>query len=160
MGAIAIAAILGLTGCNEPRAASASGGTPAPELVATTLDGRVIRLADLRGKVVLLDFWLGGCGPCLAEMPDLDAFYRSERDKGLEILAINMGQSEDAVAKAARQMTVSFPVLADPLKITIARYKVEAAPTFFIIDAKGNLVERIDGPLDKKLLAEKIASRQ
>ncbi len=151
LGILGLVAALSLGGCNDrPRAAGL-----APELVATTLDGRVVRLVDLRGKTVLVNFWLGGCGPCLGEMGVLDAFYRAHRAQGLEILAINMGQPKAIAAQAAGLMPVSFPLLIDPLKITIERYHVAVAPTSFIVDSRGKLVERIDGPLDQKMLSAK-----
>jgi len=146
-----ILAITALTGCEDRRDAATQqvdGEQAAPDLVAMTLAGEAVRLEDLRGKVVLVNFWLAECGPCLAEMPDFDRFYQAHRDRGLEILAINMGQSEDAVRKAVRRINVTFPLLTDPLKITTTRYNVLAAPTSFIIDAQGHLVERINGPLN------------
>ncbi len=151
LGGLVLAA-LSLGGCHERPQTAAD---QAPELVATTLDGRVVRLADLRGKTVLINFWLGGCGPCLAEMNELDGFYRAHRARGLEVLAVNMGQSKETVTQAAGQMQVSFPLLIDPLKITITRYKVSAAQTSFIVNPQGRLVERIDGPLNRALLSAK-----
>lgn len=147
-------AALALAGCDERH--EARPGDAASELAALDLDGAPVRLADYRGKVVLLNFWLGGCGPCLQEMPKLDAFYRANRERGFEILALNMGQPETAVAQIARRLEVSFPLLADSLRITTDRYNVIAAPTSFVIDREGRLVAKVMGPFDAPMLEEKI----
>lgn len=152
--ALAFALMLALAGCNERR--EAKTGEAASELAALDLNGAPVRLEDYKGKVVLLNFWLGGCGPCLAEMPKLDAYYRDNRARGFEILALNMGQPETAVAKIARRLQVAFPLLADSLKITTDRYNVIAAPTSFVIDREGRLVAKVMGPFDEAMLEEKI----
>jgi len=154
VGVLAVTALSGCKDRKEAANAELSGERLAPELVATTQAGDVVRLEDLRGKVVLVNFWLAECGPCLAEMPDFDRFYQAHRHQGLEVVAINMGQSEDAVRRATRRMDVTFPLLADPLKITTTRYNVLAAPTSFVVDAEGRLVKRINGPLNHHDLAE------
>ncbi|KAA5606106.1 TlpA family protein disulfide reductase [Roseospira marina] len=152
-------AVTALGGCEDRKEAAnqEATGSAAPELVATTLAGDVVRLEDLRGKVVLVNFWLAECGPCLAELPDFDRYYQAHKHEGLEILAINMGQSEDAVRKAIRRIDVTFPMLADPLKITTTRYNVLAAPTSFLVDAEGRLVERINGPMNHQDLTNRLA---
>jgi peroxiredoxin len=157
-GALAVVALLALGACEDRKKAALRGadGQPAPDLVALRPDGTAVSLAELKGKVVLLNFWLAECGPCLAEMPEFDAFYQRHRDQGLEILAVNMGQAAETIDKTSRRLALSFPLLADPLRITTERYNVLAAPTSFIIDGEGRLVERINGPLDQNALAEKI----
>lgn len=157
----AVTTALALTACKDQKKAAIreATGEPAPDLVATRTDGSVVRLEELRGRVVLVNFWLAECGPCLAEMPDFEAFYQDYRDRGVEILAINMGQPQNVVTNVARRLGVSFPVLADPLKITTSRYNVLAAPTSFVIDAEGRLVERVNGPMNHDDLTEKVARR-
>lgn len=149
-------ALLALAGCKEE---IATVGAPAVAISALDLDGAPVRLEDLRGKVVLVNFWTGGCGPCLIEMPGLDAFYRENRDRGFEILALNPDQPEWAVAEIGRRLGVSFPLLVDSLRITAGRYAVAAVPTSFVIDRDGRLVERVIGPLDEAALAAKIGAR-
>jgi peroxiredoxin len=143
-----------LAGCNEPLARQ---NEMAPELTALDAREQVVKLADLRGKVVLVNFWLSGCGPCLAEMPGLDAVYRRYKDQGLEILGVNFGQSRMEIDDAARRTGVTFPLLSDPLKIAMRRYAVIGTPTSFIIDAQGVIRERIDGPLSGPALQQRIA---
>ncbi|MGI6246453.1 MAG: TlpA family protein disulfide reductase [Pseudochelatococcus sp.] len=153
--AVALAACL--CGCKaEPEIAA---GKPVAELAAFAFDGTPVRLEHYRGKVVLLNFWSGGCGPCIAEMPALDAVYRANRDRGggFAVLALNMGEPDAAVRRAAERLDVSFPVLLDGLKITTDRYRVIGAPTSFLIDGEGRLIEKIVGPVDIAGLEHKLA---
>lgn len=135
-----------LAGCKPDQEIAA--GKPVAELAALDFAGAPVRLAGLKGQVVLLNFWSGGCGPCIAEMPALDAVYRANRHKGFTILALNMGEPEGAVKQAAARLGVSFPVLLDSLRITTDRYQVIGAPTSFLIDGEGRLVEKFIGPID------------
>lgn len=155
--AAGLAAAALLPGCVEDRkaAASRSARGPAPELALIDPNGQAVRLDQYRGQVVLLNFWLAECGPCLAELPDFDAYHRANKDRGFTILAVNMGQNQGVIANVARRLDLSFPLLADPLTITTARYAVLAAPTSFIIDQSGHLAERINGPLNRRDLEDK-----
>lgn len=135
-----------LSGCKPDQEIAA--GKPVAEIAALDFEGAPVRLAGLKGKMVLLNFWSGGCGPCIAEMPALDAVYRANRDRGFTILALNMGEPDAAVKQAAARLGVSFPVLLDSLRITTDRYQVIGAPTSFLIDGEGRLVERFIGPID------------
>jgi len=131
-------------------------GAAAPELGVLDAQGSEVRMDARRGQVVLINFWLAECGPCIAEMPALDAFYKENRGRGFELLAVNMGQDAATVGNARRRVEVSFPMLADPLKIATQRYGVIGAPTSFIVDGDGVVVERIDGPLSARDLQRKI----
>jgi cytochrome c biogenesis protein CcmG, thiol:disulfide interchange protein DsbE len=152
---VAVALAAALSACDNEPAARVSEA--APELAATDARDQVVKIADLRGKVVLVNFWLSGCGPCVAEMPGLDAVYRRYKDKGLEVLAVNFGQSRMEIEDAGRRIGVSFPLLADPLKIAMRRYHVVGTPTSFIIDAAGIVRERIDGPFTGRDLEQRLA---
>lgn len=149
--------ILALSGCDDQVVAAKRdvAGQKARELVAVTVDDQAVRLADYPNQVVVVNFWLAECGPCLAEMPDFDAFYKEYRDKGVMVLAVNIGQGADAVKETRRRLGVSFPLALDPLKITAERYNVLAVPTSFVIDRNGVLVERINGPLNQAALIRK-----
>ncbi len=129
---------------------------PPPEVPFVDGDGMTRTLADFKGNGVVLNFWATWCVPCVAEMPALDAFYKENRGRGFELLAVNMGQDAATVGNARRRVEVSFPMLADPLKIATQRYGVIGAPTSFIVDGDGVVVERIDGPLSARDLQRKI----
>ncbi|PIE08898.1 MAG: thioredoxin [Rhodobacterales bacterium] len=153
--ALAIFLLLALLpGCKSE--VSAQVGKPAPALTALTLGGDAIKLEDLRGKVVLVNFWWSGCGPCLTEMPQIDVVYRALADQGFEVLAVNMGQDAKEVRAVMRRTGVSYPLLLDGLKIDAKKYGVVAAPTSFLIDRDGNVVERINGPMTGEQLQARV----
>ncbi len=88
---------------------------PAPDFTLLTLSGAPIRLSDLRGKVVLLNFWVTWCGSCRAEMPTVDALYRRYKDRGLEVLAVNLDAATTSKVQAfVGELGVTFRVGLDP----------------------------------------------
>ncbi len=153
-------AVLGLlalvSACDGQETIASDASKAAPELAVLDMDSKAVKLADLKGKVVLINFWLVECGPCLVEMPEFESVYREYRDQGFEILAVNMGQENAAIRNAGRRLDVTYPLLEDPLKITTERYGVKAAPTSFLIDREGVLRERINSPMTGKVLEKKV----
>lgn len=152
--AAVLALVAVLAACKDEPPAVVSG--PAPELGVLGPGEQAVTLADFRGRVVLVNFWFATCGPCLAEMPDLEAYYRSHKGEGFEILAVNMGDDEQTIAATGRRLALSFPLLGDPLKIAATRYKVSGAPTSFVIDRNGILRGRIEGSLTPKELERRV----
>lgn len=69
-------------------------GSPAPEFELTTPDGKKLALKDLRGHIVLIDFWASWCGPCMDEMPNVKAIYEKYHDRGLEIVGVSMDNNK------------------------------------------------------------------
>ncbi len=118
---------------------------PALDFTLQSLDGKAIALADLKGKVVVLDFWATWCGPCVASFPTLQKVYDKYKDHpNVAILAINSW--ENAKNEEERVQTVrefieknkyTFPVLLDEKDKIIGRYGVEGIPTKFVIDKRG-----------------------
>ncbi|CAO3432983.1 redoxin family protein [Azospirillum doebereinerae] len=145
-----------LAGCQQRKAAETDA--PAPELAVLDLDGRAVKLADRRGSVVLINFWMTGCGPCLAEMPALDSVHQAYKDRGFALLAVNMGQDQDTIVNAGRRLAVSFPLLSDRLMITTKAYQVVGVPVSVLIDRDGVLRHRFTGPVDRDELARRVAA--
>jgi thiol-disulfide isomerase/thioredoxin len=117
---------------------------PAIPFALKDLSGRVVRLTDLKGKVVVLDFWATWCGPCKASFPTLQKVYSKYRKNGgVRILALDTWehvggrQREDLVKKFMADNKYTFPVLYD--EGVVDKYGVDGIPTKFIIDRKGNL---------------------
>jgi peroxiredoxin len=103
------------------------------------LQGKSWTLKDLRGKVVVVNFWATWCPPCRKEMPDLDALYQQFKDQGLIILAI----SDEEVAKVQpfiEQRKISYPILLDPGRKVNDLFEVEGIPKSFVYDRDGKLV--------------------
>jgi peroxiredoxin len=113
-------------------------GRPAPAIRVKDLNGVSHRLADFKGKVVLIDFWATWCPPCRKGLPETQRFYTQFRGKGLAVLTIS-DETKTTVQPFVRQNRFTFPVCLDPGGATNRAYKVEAIPTTVVIDRKGNL---------------------
>jgi thiol-disulfide isomerase/thioredoxin len=113
--------------------------TPAPDLTGKSLDNQVVRLADFKGKVVLLDFWASWCGPCREEMPFLVELHRSWCDSGLAVLAVNIDKDSTNIVKFlnALKEKPAFTILWDKTATLPPPYKLEGMPTTVIIDRSG-----------------------
>lgn len=122
---------------------------PAPDFTLPTLSGGPIRLSELRGKVVLLNFWATWCVPCRTEMPSLEALYQRYQDRGLEVLAVNLDMLSTAGVEAfVQEGGVTFRIALDPSWSTARNYRVVGLPTTYLIDRGGNLVVREVGERD------------
>ena len=118
------------------------------EFSLQTLTGETLSLSGLQGKVVFLNFWATWCGPCVIEMPSMEAIYKRYREKGLEILAVNFGESQAEVQAFMNNHGLSFPALLDEDGRTGGSYGIQAIPTSFLIDRDGNVVSRLVGSID------------
>jgi peroxiredoxin len=103
------------------------------------LQGKAWSMKDLRGKVVLLNFWATWCPPCRKEMPDLEALYLRFKDQGLVVLAVS---DEDAakVTPFLAERTITYPVLLDPGRKVNEELQIEGIPKSFVYDRGGKLV--------------------
>lgn len=112
---------------------------PSSDFQLEGLAGQKIRLSELKGKVVLLDFWATWCAPCVQEMPHLVALYEKYKERGFEILAISVDGRGDRykVAPFAEAHKMTFPVLFDEGVSTL--YQVKGYPTVIFIDRQGNV---------------------
>jgi peroxiredoxin len=109
------------------------------EFALTDLHGKTWDLQELRGKVVLVNFWATWCPPCRSEMPDLDALYQQFKDQGFVVLAIS---DEDAgkVQPYIDQYHYSYPILLDPGRKVHEAFNIEGIPKSFVYDREGKLV--------------------
>ncbi|MDJ0764341.1 MAG: TlpA disulfide reductase family protein [Myxococcota bacterium] len=117
-------------------------GTPAPgwRLPLADGSGALLDLADLRGKVVVLDFWSTTCPPCLKQIPELQEIHRQMKSKDVSVIGIAAGGEslEDIAAFKARKQ-ISYPLVVDAGRVA-RDYQVGSLPTLYVIDAKGNIV--------------------
>src|SRR5436853_2782704 len=120
-------------------------GSPAPEIVLKDLQGRDVKLSDLRGKVVLVNFWATWCKPCKEEMPAMQASYDKLRDKGFVVLAVNELEDTARVAEHIRTHGHTFEVVMDHNNQVANMYGVVGLPASFLIDPQGIVRERISG---------------
>lgn len=119
----------------------------APAATFTTLGGEKIDLADLRGQVVLVNFWATSCGICMAEMPDLVAAYRQYRERGFEVIAVAMSYDDpEQVREYVREQSLPFPVVFDEGgKLAAGFEQVSVTPTTFLIDKSGTRISKTVG---------------
>lgn len=122
----------------------------APDATFTTLDGRQLRLADLRGKTVAVMFWATSCPICKAEMPNLVETYRKYQPRGFELIAVAMAyDSPEDVKKFAKSGGLPFPVVLDTDgDLARAFSDTKVVPTTFLIDGSGKFVSRTLGAID------------
>ena len=111
-------------------------GTAAQDFTLNTLDGAKIRLSDLRGKVVLLDFWATWCPPCRMELPSIEKLHEEYKDKGLVVLGIN-DEDNGTVKGFLKSHKYTLPVLMDVKRAVHRMYGARAIPTVVVIDADG-----------------------
>lgn len=136
-------------------------GKVAPDFELPTLDGSTVKLSDLQGKKVILNFWASWCGPCKQEMPDMEAFYKKYKDD-VEVLAVNYTASEgvdgpENVKRFVEEKGITFPILFDKEMTVTTPYKVISIPTSYFIDTKGVVQDKMIGPMTVKEMEKRIA---
>ena len=131
-------------------------GFPAPDFEFSDSTGSIMRLSDLRGQPVILNFWASWCPPCRAEMPAIQAVHQAYQAQGLVVLGVNTA-NQDSLSQAQdfiTEMDLSFQMLYDSSGAIQSRYDVSALPTTFFIDRFGVIHEVIyGGPIAEALLA-------
>jgi len=112
-------------------------GRPAPDFALKDLDGRVVRLADLRGSVVLLDFWATWCPPCRASLPGIAAIHKEKSPAGLKVFAVNLREDRGKIAQFLRENKLDLPVLMDEDGAAAGAYGITAIPATVLIGKDG-----------------------
>jgi thiol-disulfide isomerase/thioredoxin len=122
--------------------------SPAPAMAATDPDGRQHRLAELAGKVVLVNFWASWCAPCLKEMPSMQRLADDLSGDGLRVLAVNVGEDARRAVAMASRVGYRGTVLLDPDRALFSAWGVDVLPTSVLVDHRGRLRMRLVGETD------------
>lgn len=112
---------------------------PAPDFTLKSAGGENIKLSELRGEVVMINFWASWCAPCRQEMPHLDALHTRYQPLGFTVLGVNVEQDPAAARALLKDSPVAFPVLFDEHNEVSRLYDVSAMPSTVIIDRDGNV---------------------
>ena len=144
LAVVAMAALLAGSGCDRNDRPQQLG-TPAPQFTVTDAQ-HTVSLAQMRGHVVLLNFWASWCGPCLEELPSLEALHHSMPD--LNILGVSIDEDTSAYSRFLVAHKVDFPTVVDPTQHSNGLYGTFRPPETFVIDRNGIIRRKFIGPQD------------
>ena len=156
-GTVALPAGVNTTG----RSASSDVGRAAPDFVLEKPDGTMLRLSDLRGKPVLVNFWASWCTECRQEMPDIVRAYDANAAKGLVVVGVDLQENAAAVQHFAREFGMTYPLVIDRNGGVADTWRiggpVEGIPSSYFIDANGIVQARSYGPMTPQTIADNMA---
>lgn len=122
-----------------------------------SLDGKLVKLSDYKGKVVIIDFWATWCPPCRKSIPDLISLKNELKDKPFEIIGISLDrETKKDVVPYANNVGINYPVVYYNNQVIETFGGVDAIPTFFIVDKNGKVVEKYVGLTDKSTVKNRI----
>jgi Peroxiredoxin len=123
-------------------------GKPAPDFLARTIDGKSIRISELKGQAVWLTFGATWCQPCRAENPDIQATYEKFGAQGLVVVAVYIGEDDKTVLDYTDRVRLTYPRIADSLTQIASQYRILGIPSHFFIDRTGIMREMRIGAMD------------
>jgi cytochrome c biogenesis protein CcmG/thiol:disulfide interchange protein DsbE len=133
-------------------------GKPAPDFALRTLDGNgVVRLSDLRGQVVVVNFWKSTCAACFVEHPALAAAWNRYRDHGVVVVGIDFEDSLGGARGFATSQGGDWPLVVDQDGRTVLAYGVTGPPETFFIGRDGRVAAKQIGPVDYALMTDRIS---
>ncbi len=147
--------LLSLPACTPTHAAGV--GRPAPDFSLKDIDGNTVRLRDLRGETVFLNFWASWCAACRVEMPDIQKIHERYRDQGVTVIGIDLDETVAAVRDYTEAGGFTWTFVIDTTGVVARDYRVDVIPTSFFIDGEGTIRAIAIGAMSVELMEEKLA---
>lgn len=144
----------GPPGVNETLGEVAVTTEKNADFLVTTLDGSELRLSDLRGSIVMVDFWSSWCPPCRAEAPVLVEAYERWSKLGVEFVGISIWDDEDEVRDFVMRHGIAYPNAIDDDGGIAVEFGVKGIPEKFFVNAEGEIVRKVNGPNTSQSLDE------
>jgi cytochrome c biogenesis protein CcmG/thiol:disulfide interchange protein DsbE len=129
---------------------------PAPDFSLVTFEGETLTLSDLRGQVVIINFWASWCPPCRDEAPYLEATWRKYRDRGVVFIGVDYVDAEPNALAYIAEFGITYPNGPDIGQKIARSYRIEGVPETFYVDKQGQLRGVHIGPLTPPILDDKI----
>ena len=154
---VLLAALTGVAHA-EQKMTAIPGNIMAPDFVLQDTEGNTHRLSDYRGKPVIINFWTTWCPPCREELPSMNRAWHLLEKEGIAMLALNMGEDEDAIFIFSADYPTDFPILMDQSGEVIEQWPVKGLPTTYVIAPDGTFAYRAIGSRewDDKVLLDAI----
>lgn len=130
----------------------------APAFTLAALDGTTVSLTDLRGRIVLVNFWATWCVPCRSEMPAIEAAYQAHAVHDFAVLAINVGEDDNTVKTFVDEFHLTFPILLDRDLKVVQQYEVQALPTSLFVDRDGIIRATSLGGMNRASIEAELAT--
>lgn len=146
---------------DAPLAEGLSQGQVAPDFTLTDQNGETVKLSDYRGKKVILNFWATWCPPCRAEMPHMQEFHENNADGDVVILAVNLtaqDNGDEAIRSFIDEFGLTFSIPMDETGSTAQTYQIRTVPTTYILNTKGEIAQKIVGPMDEQIMKDQTDS--
>jgi peroxiredoxin len=137
---------------SNERIAAPEPGAFAPDFERPTLSGSTIRLSELRGAPVVVNFWATWCGPCIVEMPILQSIFETYRETGLRVLAVNLGEPPDVIHTWQQAHQLTYDLLIDPQQQVAGQYHLRGQPSTYVIAPDGRISAIFFGPVSESTL--------
>jgi peroxiredoxin len=155
-----VASLAILLGAATPAIAAVNPGAPAPAFTLAARDGGKLSLADLKGQVVMINFWATWCGPCRQEMPLLAQLHDKYEPLGFTMLGVNVEPDSAAAVAWLKSVPVTFPILFDTDSAVAGSFGVEGMPSSVLVDRNGQVryIHRGYKPGDEAKYADMIRS--
>ena len=125
-----------------------AGNPDAPDFNLEDQHGNFLKMSDLRGKVVIVNFWATWCPPCRKEMPSMQRAWEILKHEDIMLLAINVGEDSDQIFAFTAEYPVEFPLIMDTDSSVVREWKVRGLPTTFIVNPAGKIVYQAIGDRD------------